>query len=154
VGYHDHNWGNENIYDHFRGWYWGRLFDPTYTLIYAWTLPVRDTKPTPFLYLAKGNAPILVADDFQFVLEKEEVDEATGKSIPMNILLKSQAKGDVEFECHLNTTRVLERGRLPKVTDLPQFNWRFLADYQAEIKVANVVDKVSGQTIHEYLSLR
>ncbi|MBA7650215.1 hypothetical protein ES703_58017 [subsurface metagenome] len=154
-GYHDHNWGNVNMYDSFRGWYWGHLFDPSYTLIYAWMLPLKEGEPSlPSLYLAKGDTPILATDQFEFIVEKEEVDEVTGKSTARDILLKSRGEGDVQFQCRLNTKRVVESGRLPNVTDWPQYNWRFLADYQAEIKIGDVVDKVSGETIHECLLLR
>ena len=154
-GYHDHNWGNANLHDCFQGWYWGRLFDPTYTLIYAWVFPVKEAGPAfcP-LYLAKGNTPILATDQFEFIVEKEEVDEVTGKSTARDILLKSRGEGDVQFQCRLNTKRVVESGRLPKVTEWPQYNWRFLADYEAEIKIGDIVDKVSGETIHECLILR
>lgn len=45
--YHAHNWGSVNMYECFGGWYWGRLFDPDYTLIYAWLLPLEEAKPNP-----------------------------------------------------------------------------------------------------------
>lgn len=154
-GYHDHNWGTVNLYECFRGWYWGRLFDPTYTVIYAWMLPLTENKATPpFLFLAKGDTPIFVTDQFEFIVEKEEVDEVTGKSTARNILLKTPAGEDVHFECHLNTKRVVECGKLPQTTDWPQFNWRFLADYEATIEIEGTVDTVSGETIHECLMLR
>jgi hypothetical protein len=154
-GYHDHNWGSVNMYECFQGWYWGRLFDPTCTLIYAWMLPLKEAeKSLPFLYLAKGNKPILATDKFQFVVEREEVDDITGKSTARDILIKSRGEEGVQFQCQLNTKRVVECGRLPQATDWPQYNWRFLADYKAEIKVKGSVDTVSGETIHECLILR
>lgn len=155
LGYHDHNWGSVNMYECFGGWYWGRLFDPTYTLIYAWMLPLKEAKPNPpFLYLAKDDRPVLATDKFQFIVEKTETDDITGKSTARDILIKSQGKGAIQFQCRLNTKRVVECGRLPQVTDWPQYNWRFLADYQAEIEINGVTDKVSGEAVHECLLLK
>jgi predicted secreted hydrolase len=153
-GYHDHNWGNRNLYDCFRGWYWGRLFDPKYTLIYALMLPLKDSEPVvPSLYLAKGDRAVLTTSKFDFIVEKKETDEVTGKPTARDIALKGRGK-DIQFECYLKTKRVVEQDKLPQITEWPQYNWRFLADYQAEFKIGGLAEQVSGETIHEYLLLR
>ncbi|MBM3150217.1 MAG: carotenoid 1,2-hydratase, partial [Chloroflexi bacterium] len=153
-GYHDHNWGNRNLYDCFRGWHWGRLFDPKYTLIYALMLPLDNTKPvTPSLYLAKGDKLLLTASEFGFIVQKEEADEVTKKPTARDIVLSGKGR-DIQFKCYLKTKRVVEQGKLPQITEWPQYNWRFLADYHAEVKIGNSVDEVSGETIHEFLLLR
>ena len=154
-GYHDHNWGTVNMYECFRGWYWGRLFDPTYTMIYAWMLPLQETESSlPFLYLAKDEVPILTTDRFDFIIEKEEVDVVTGKSTARDIMIKSQNIEGIQLQCNLHTKRVVEHGKLPQSTDWPQYNWRFLADYQAEIKAKGITENVTGETIHECLILK
>lgn len=114
----------------------------------------KTKQPPPFLYLAKGDNPIFVTDQFEFIVEKEEADEITGKSTARNIRLKTPAREDVRFDCHLNTKRVVECRKLPQTTDWPQYNWRFLADYHATIEIEGTVDTVSGETIHECLMLR
>jgi hypothetical protein len=124
-------------------------------MIYAWMLPLQETESSlPFLYLAKDEVPILTTDRFDFIIEKEEVDVVTGKSTARDIMIKSQNIEGIQLQCHLHTKRVVEHGKLPQSTDWPQYNWRFLADYQAEIKAKGITENVTGETIHECLILK
>jgi predicted secreted hydrolase len=154
-GYHDKNWGNSNMYDCFSGWYWGRLYDPKFTLIYYWLYPVDKKAPViSRLLLAQDNKPILITNDYDLKIEKEEICEKFGKKLPMKIVVQSKATSDVQFRCELLTTEVKERDELPKISDWDQYHWRFLGDHKIEVKVDGKSQVSSGQAIHEHLLFR
>ena len=153
-GYHDHNWGNANMGDCFRGWAWGRMYDPKYTIIYAWILPIDEGEPpSPSIYLARGNEPVLATSESNFMSEKAEFDPETGRDIPRQVLLRAD-KQDLSLSVRLDLAEVVEKGMMQKVTGLPQYYfWRFLASYQADIKIKDSADRISGKTISEYMLL-
>lgn len=155
LGYHDKNWGNANIDDCFRGWYWGRLYDTDFTLIYYWLFPA-DTKKAVIsrLFIARENKPVLLTNQYDLAVEKEETCELTGKRIPSKIVLQSRGENGVQFRCELLTTNVLERDRLPGLPQWEQFHWRFLGDYTIETKIAGKSSRSTGKAIHEHLVFR
>ena len=154
-GYHDKNWGNANIDDCFRGWYWGRLYSPDYTLIYYWLFPVDTEKPIiSRLFLARRNVPTLISSDYTFAVEKVETCEPTGKDIPMKIILRSREGCATEFKCEMVTTSVLERDHLPNKSARDQFHWRFLGDFKIETTIDGQSNRDSGKAIHEHLLFR
>ncbi len=154
-GYHDKNWGNSNIYDCFSGWYWGRLYDPHFTVIYYWLFPVNKSEPIiSRLLLAKDNKPVLITNEYELVIEKEELCGLTGKPLPGKIILQNRAGGEVQFRCQIHTTSVVERDKLPKISEWDQYHWRFLGDYIIEAEVEGVSSLSSGKAIHEHLLFR
>lgn len=51
-GYHDHNWGDTDLYNLFKGWYWGRLNDPEYTIIFSCTTTLKnEAKPLSLIHI-------------------------------------------------------------------------------------------------------
>lgn len=79
---------------------------------------IRGSKTkSSFLYLATHDKSLLATDEFQFIVERTDTDDITGKSIARDILIKSQGRGAVQFECRLNTKKVVQSGRLPQTTD-------------------------------------
>lgn len=154
-GYHDKNWGNSNIYDCFSGWYWGRLYDPQFTLIYYWLFPVdKDKRVISRLFIAQNDKPIMISNDYNLTLEKEMTCELTGKPLPARILLQSSPKGNVKFNCVLDTTGTVERDKLPKIAEWDQYHWRFLGDFKLETTVDGVRSRTEGKAIHEHLLFR
>lgn len=151
-GYHDHNWGNCDMYDIFRGWYWGRLNDPKYTIIFSRTEPL-EGQALPYLYIADDKGTLLSTNEYKFSVEKEEPDQATG--IPYAKIISLKYGGtDIDVNCRLETKQVVEHNTLPKVNEFNMYNWRFLAGYKGDIKIGNAVDRVEGETIHERLLFR
>jgi hypothetical protein len=151
-GYHDHNWGNKDLYDIFRGWYWGRLNDPKYTIIFSNT-QILDGNWLPSLYVADGKSTLLATNDYKFSVEKEEADPKTGEKYAKIISLKYDSN-DLKLDCRLDTKSIVEHGSLPKVNEFNMSNWRFLADYQGEITVDGKRESIKGETIHERLLFR
>jgi predicted secreted hydrolase len=151
-GYHDHNWGNKDLYDIFRGWYWGRLNDPKYTIIFSNT-QILDGNWLPSLYVADGKSTLLATNDYKFSVEKEEADPKTGEKYAKIISLKYDSN-DLKLDCRLDTKSIVEHGPLPKVNEFNMSNWRFLADYQGEITVDGKRESIKGETIHERLLFR
>ncbi len=151
-GYHDHNWGNKDLYDLFRGWYWGRLNDPKYTIIFSNT-QILDGNWIPSLYVADDKSTLLATGDYKFSVEKEESDPKTGEKYAKIISLKYDSN-DLKLNCRLDTKNIVEHGPLPKVNEFNMSNWRFLADYQGDITVDGKRESIKGETIHERLLFR
>ena len=150
-GYHDHNWGNTNIYDFFSGWYWGRLYDDKYTLIYGWVYPVnKKDGMSAKLYLARENKPILITEHFKLQEKNIRMDEELNRRYAGELVLASKDK-DVSFKCSMQTKSVVEKVDMSAVALWPIYYWRFLADYKAEIKMGGRTEKVHGETLHEYM---
>ena len=154
-GYHDKNWGDSNMYDCFRGWYWGRLYDPKFTLIYYWLYPVDKKAPViSRLLLAYENKPILITNDYDLKVEKEEPCTKFGKNLPMKIVIQSKDTSDVKFHCELVTTEVKERDQLPKISEWDQYHWRFLGDHKIKVTIDGKSVESEGKAIHEHLTFR
>jgi len=151
-GYHDPNWGDIDLYDLFKRRYWGRLNDPRYTIIFSCTATLKDALE-PYLFIADQKGTILSTTKYEFAIEQEELDPATGRKYAKAINLKYKGQ-DVTLECRLDTRRVVEHSALPKVNEYDMFNWRFLANYEGQLVVDGKADRISGETIHERLLFR
>ena len=150
-GYHDHNWGNTNMYDFFSGWYWGRLYDEKYTLIYGWVYPMNKKDPmSALLYLAREDKPLLMTKNFVLKEKDLEEDPELKRSYARTLTLTSR-EDDVEFACTMKTKNVVEKLDMSAAAKWPTYYWRFLADYDAKIKAAGRKEEVTGQTLHEYM---
>lgn len=152
LAYHDHNYGNFPMESIFRGWFWGRLFDPTYTLIYAWVIPREEGRPvvSPFM-LAKGPEIAASTDQMVLTIEESRVDEKYGFEIPIGLRIRCSGPG-VDVDCGLATERVIETLKLPRGNRFYHY-YRFLAQYQGRITVDGKQEEVSGGTIHEAMYL-
>jgi len=152
-GYHDHNWGNYRCHKTFSAWYWGRVHNEKYTVDYGWVLPSRDDGMvvSPLL-IARDNKIVLSTDMVNVDLEDFRTDESLGKSYAGKIILSADTLG-VKFRLEIDTTRVIETMKLPKVVDWGQYYFRFLADYNMYVSIDGVEDSVSGEMLHEYVLL-
>jgi len=155
IGYHDKNWGNCRIDTCFRSWYWGRLHDPVYTLIFYRLLPI-DTNHQHIsgLLLAKNNQPVLATNLFNLSVEKEMLCKTTGKNIPAKIVVSNIEGSGPYFNCELVSTSTVETDRLPKLSDLDQYHWRFLGDYNLNVDLSDGQHNARGKSIHEHLVFR
>ncbi len=154
-GYHDKNWGNSNIYDCFSGWYWGRLYDPEFTLIYYWLFPVdQPGKVISRLLLTRKDQPILVTSDYEFSVDQSEPCSQYEKQLPKKISLRNKAAAKVQFNCELTTTAIVERDRLPKICEWDQYHWRFLGQHNIRVTFEGKTYQSAGKAIHEHLLFR
>ena len=153
-GYHDHNWGNTNIDEAFYAWYWGRLYDEKYTLIYGWCFPQdKNDEIAANLYLARENQPLLATRQFKLKQENMETDAELQRQYARSLRLTG-GEDDISFDCKLDTQSVVEKIDMAKAGGRPIYYWRFLADYNAKFKADGLDEKVAGQTIHEYMLFR
>ncbi len=150
--YHDHNWGSSPMENPFQGWYWGRLFDPKYTMIYGWVIPREEGMPvvSPFM-LAKGSEIIVSTDRISVTIEEEKRDDQYGFEMPMRLRIRSQGPG-VDLDCLLSTKKVVEALQIPRGDGTFHY-YRFLANYEASIEVDGVKEQASGETVHEMMVL-
>jgi len=152
MAYHDHNWGDFELEEHFWGWYWGRIFDPKYTLIYGWVIPKEKGAPivSPFL-LGRDGKIILGTDQIEVTIEEMRKDEQFGIEIPQKLRLTCRGEG-IHVDGALTTERVVETLYLPRGENSYHY-YRFLATYQASIEIDGQKDEVAGETLHEFMLL-
>jgi hypothetical protein len=152
MAYHDHNWGDFELEEHFWGWYWGRIFDPKYTLIYSWVIPKEKAAPivSPFL-LGRDGEIVLGTDQIEVTIEESKKDEQFGMEIPQRVRLTCHGEG-IHVDGVLTTERVVETLCLPRGENSYHY-YRFLATYQASIEIDGQKDEVAGETLHEYMLL-
>ena len=152
MAYHDHNWGDFELEEHFWGWYWGRIFDPKYTLIYGWVIPKEKAAPivSPFL-LGRDGEIVLGTDQIEVTIEESKKDEQFGMEIPQRVRLTCHGEG-IHVDGVLTTERVVETLCLPRGENSYHY-YRFLATYQASIEIDGQKDEVAGETLHEFMLL-
>jgi predicted secreted hydrolase len=151
--YHDHNWGNFHCYKTFRRWYWGRIHSERYTVDYAKVIPRDEEAPlvTPLL-LARGNDIILSTDMLDVELDNVERDEQTGQDYAQRLVLTADALG-VKISVEINSHRVIEFMKLPRVTDWDHYYFRFLADYRMSLEIDGIKESAGGEHLFELMML-
>jgi hypothetical protein len=102
------------------------------------------------LYLARENKVLLTTQNFTLKEAKMETDPELQRQYAKDLTLTSKDK-DVEFNCQMITKSVVEKVNMSAAANWPTYYWRFLADYNAEIKAGGRTEKVKGETIHEYM---
>lgn len=149
--YHDHNWGNCYCYRLFKSWYWGRAHSPRYSVDYAQVIPLIQGMPavTPLLIATKDEI-VLSTNRLDLKLRDEVKDEKLGQMYAQKIMLEADAKG-VTFHMEMNTRRILDGFKLPKVTEADHYYYRFLADYRMEIIVDGISEQTEGEIFNELM---
>jgi hypothetical protein len=154
LGYHDHNWGNVDMHDSLHSWFWGRLHHPNYTMIYYYHKPARQEDPDESMfYLAKGDRPVLVPDKFSLVSSGELRDDVYNKSMPRDIEIDA-SEGSTKFKCSIYGKGLSTRSEMLYAAPWPQYYWRLVAGYTAEVTVGGETDKIEGIPNSEYMLLR
>lgn len=151
--YHDHNWGNFHCYRTFKSWYWGRIHSDRYTVDYAKVIPRDERAPfvTPLL-IARENEIILSTDMLEVDLENLERDEQFGQEYARRLVLSADALG-VRFSAEINSHRIIESMKLPKVTDWDHHYFRFIADYEISVEIDGLKESLEGELLHELMLL-
>lgn len=152
LAYHDHNWGNGPMEGPFSGWYWARLFDPNYTLIYGWVMP-RD-KRIPVVapcMLAKGSEIVVSTDQISVTVEETRRDDRYGFDLPVHQRIRCEGPG-VDLEVSLATGKAVEALELPRGESCFHY-YRLLGSYEASIEVDGIKEECSGETFHEMMVL-
>ena len=153
TGYHDHNWGNYRFHETFHSWYWGRIHNEKYTVVYGWVIPQDKNAPvvSPLL-IARNGEIVLSTDLLQARLEDPVEDDRTKKEYAGSLTLACETEG-VSFLLDVKTKRVIEFMRLPRAMPWDQFYYRFLADYRMTIGIDGRTDVAAGEFLHEMMIL-
>lgn len=164
--YHDHNWGNHLMGSFLDHWYWGRAHVADYTVVY-----VRMTTKgllgfgelnIPTFYLAKGDA--LITDDLlPLRLETSgDVDGPGHQTYPTRMVWSwASERGTITMTAtdpkliesldmgvaRHGLSRVLHAGEHPMYYD-------FNADFELDIALDDLTDKVTGRTLYEKMMFR
>lgn len=153
LGYHDHNWGNVDLHDSMHSWFWGRLHHPRYTMIYCYLYPARQGEPDASrLYLAKEGKVLLTTDQLKLKSSGELHDEVYHKTVPRDIEMGAEGDG-VKFTCSIRGRGLSTRSEMLYGAPWPQYYWRLLADYTAEVTAGGGSERIEGIPNSEYMLL-
>lgn len=153
-GYHDHNWGNCRFHEIFWGWYWGRIQNPKYTIVYGWVIPKDKTGPivTPLL-IARDGELLLSTNTMEGKCLEIGKDEKFQREYPTHLTLTTDAQG-VKMNLGITAHRLIEAMQLPPSTDWPQYYNRCLAHYKLDLEVDGKKDLLEGEFLHETMLLQ
>ncbi len=164
--YHDHNWGNHLMSGFLDHWYWGRAHVGDYTVVY-----VRMTTKgflgfgvvnIPTFFLAKGDT--IITDDL-IPLRLETSGEVPGpghQSYPEKLVWTWQtdrgritmtASNPELIESLEMSTRRRGLSALTHVGDHPMY-YDFNADFELDIALDDLTDRVVGRTLYEKMMFR
>jgi hypothetical protein len=122
-------------------------------MIYYYHYPARQGEPNESrFYLAKGDKPVLTPSNFSLNSTGELHDEVYHKSIPRDIEMAASGDG-VQFKCNIHGKALSTRSEMLHGAPWPQYYWRLVADYTAEVTVGGETDKISGIPNSEYMLL-
>jgi len=136
-GYHDHNWGNESLFQNMSDWYWGRVISNEYSLIYFY-IKYSDKEKEPFkkLLLFKNNILITQKNDFKinFNLKKNYW------LLNYNELMEIEAD---DLKLIVNNSDKIDNG---------PFYIRFLSDFYLSLNNEVIIDDKRG--FSEYINTK
>jgi hypothetical protein len=166
TGYHDHNWGNIQLFSEISEWYWGRIYTDNLTLIYADIV-------TADRYGQAAIVPTMLALDKAIVLDSGRTvvkpsgfvfDNKTGNTYPLSLAISfndSSATGDVAMDLSsLTDSRDLTEGKswieqsLAKLFVGHPAYYRFLSNAKGTINANGTVYGIDEEVIHELVKLR
>jgi len=152
-GYHDHNWGNYHCWRTFRAWYWGRIHHAAYTVDYAQVLPRDPAMPvlTPLL-VARGDEIVLSTNRLRVAHAEKTAEPSFGQTYARRMDLSAETEW-IRFHLTLEVRDVIERLKLPRVTDWDHFYYRFVADYRLDVAIDGVEEHIEGELLHELMLL-
>ena len=144
-GYHDHNWGNVPLENTLEQWYWGRIFIPNYTMVYA-AVPGGGV-----LHMFKGEKLLITSSDMTAEPADFATDAVTGVKYPQRLPLKvddPKVKGEI---IHRLRT-VIESPQQPQLSTSPLRYFRFLSDCDIKLVADGEKIDVATSVIHEFMA--
>lgn len=100
-GYHDHNWGNINMYNLLNHWYWCRARVAGYTIISSDLITVKQYGYTryPLFMIAKAGKVLVDHETKTKVIREDTITHpVTGKSIDNKLTFINHAKDGTEYK--------------------------------------------------------
>lgn len=153
TGYHDHNWGNYHCWQTFKAWYWGRIHHKKFAVDYAWVMPRKDGAPVLApLMVARKNEIVLSTNMLKVELQDRQTEQQLGQTYAKKLILNASSM-DVKFHMTINTHKIIDTVQLPPVTDWNHYYYRFLADYEMEIEIDGIKERLQGELLHELMLL-
>ncbi|MBN1689608.1 MAG: hypothetical protein JW901_01140 [Dehalococcoidia bacterium] len=150
-GYHDHNWGNCNMWDYCSHWYRGRLYHEKYTIIYTKVYPMHEDAPQyTMFYLAGADRPLVITRKLELKEETVEMDTYLQRQYAKELIIAGKDQ-DIELNGCITTKNVVDKVDMSDVAKRPIYYCRFLADYNAELKTKEYAENLKGQTLYEFM---
>ncbi|MCK4243005.1 MAG: hypothetical protein KAX23_05605 [Dehalococcoidia bacterium] len=149
VGYHDHNWGKVPLQELLEHWYWGRLFLPDHTVIYAvGRMPESlGYEKMAMLIAIKGEKLLQWSSHINAEPSGLEVDELTGTKYPRKLVLKMD-DSRINGEVILRLRKLIESPEPPRASEGHGY-FRFLSDCDVKLDVDGEKIEVEMPLVHE-----
>jgi hypothetical protein len=80
-------------------------------------------------------------------------DEVYNKTMPRDIAISAEG-ANVSVHCNIYGKELSTRSEMLYAAPWPQYYWRLVADYTAEITIDGNTDRLSGKPNSEYMLLR
>ncbi|MBT8338777.1 MAG: hypothetical protein HKP58_19185 [Desulfatitalea sp.] len=152
-GYHDHNWGKGAMRRFFDYWYWGRIRDEKFCIVYANVVPHQASMPkvNPFLVMRDGQ---IVLSTNRLVVEPGDIQTEPffNQAYANRLVLRAAVEG-LEAHIVIASKRIAEKMKLPSTAERGQYYFRFIADYTMDITIDGVKEHAKGELLHEYIIL-
>ena len=128
-GYHDHNWGNEAMFQNIKDWYWGRVVTDNYSLVYFYIIYNEEyRKPFKLLYVYKDGKLIKEFNEFDINLKRKK--NYWFLSFSKSLIIKTD---DIKMVC-----------KNKEKMDNGPFYIRFLSRFDLFIKDEKVLSNETG----------
>ena len=153
VGYHDHNWGNTRLPDLYNYWYWGRILNKDYTLVYSVgeTSAVVGIRPTSALVAFKGHDLVDLSDKIYADTGDPELDTLTGINYPKTLTLRMESPLTSGTVTH-RLRNLVESALTPEAVPGGGRGYlRFLSDCDIRLNVSGEKMETGATLIHEYM---
>lgn len=167
VGYHDHNWGVADLKRILRYWYWGRLYTPEVTLLYA-------VVQTGRRYGEACSTPLMLAYGDRIVLSTGEVQVTAGPAVfhpraqrdypawlhiagPQELHLQLDVREVIDAHNFLDDVPVVRSPLLQplahQLIGRPGY-FRFNSTFTLQVNLAGRRLEQQGTLLHEMIALR
>jgi predicted secreted hydrolase len=166
TGYHDHNWGNIQLFTEIKEWYWGRVYSRNLTLIYADILldgKYNQTAVSPVM-LATGDGIVMDGNGFTLMPAAFVPDDLTGNKYPSRIALDFDGRpvtGHIDMDVVRVTDRRdllegrsgIERFLINQFIGHPAY-YRFLSHAVGNLTINGAEYQIDENVISEQIKMR
>ena len=156
VGYHDHNWGNVDMSLSRAGWGWGRMYDPVFTFVYGWFIPINGEEAKPQLYLAMDDKVVFASNQLICTLSdwvSYTISPGTTDTVP-NLIEFYGEVDNVKVDCKIEVLSVLEaRENKDYVTGFASHYYRRVNKFTGTVTICGEEHPISStNAINEWVT--
>lgn len=116
-GYHDHNWGNYNLYFLMNHWYWSRIDIGEYTLITSQMTGAKKYNYAPtsvFMIAKKGEILAENGKNMKFIPTQRMIEPITQRPLYQHLIFEYE-EGEKKYVLTLQQKEIIEKSQFTQV---------------------------------------